>query len=192
MFGNEYEELILNLKKIPGLSKKQSEKIAFYILNLDYKELDSLINSMKNLNQNLNKCSSCNFITKNVKCDICLDLNRSRKILLVESDNDVIKMEKDKIFDGKYFVFNLEDKKQVEKDMFLLLEQTKNNQEIIISFSPTLQGITYANYIGAFLLENNNKIKISRIAFGIPVGSKIDYMDSFSIKESIENRKEIK
>ncbi|VEU59379.1 toprim domain-containing protein [Mesomycoplasma neurolyticum] len=192
MFGKEYDSLILNLKKIPGITKKQSEKIAFYILNLDYKELDILINSMQELNKNLNKCSTCNFITRNVKCEICLDANRSKRLLLVESDLDVIKLENSKIFDGKYFVFNFEDKESIENDLILLFSIFDDFNEIIISFSPTIQGIAYTNYISSILLKKNKNKKISKIAYGIPIGSKIDYMDSFSIKESIENRKEIK
>ncbi|WGI36318.1 toprim domain-containing protein [Mesomycoplasma lagogenitalium] len=191
MFGPEFEKLIESLKKIPGITKKQSEKVAFYILNLDYQTLNELINSMKTVNQNLNKCITCNFITKNIQCDICLDVSRTKKLLLIESNNDVIKMENNKIFDGKYFIFDYKNREELNQNLENLLKRIQEFSEIIISFSPTMEGLTFTNYLAKILLEKTNK-KISKISFGIPIGSSIDYMDEFSIKESIDNRKEIK
>ncbi|MBN3534589.1 toprim domain-containing protein [Mycoplasma procyoni] len=191
MFGPEFDELIENLKKIPSVTKKQSEKIAFYILNLDHEQLQKLTDSIKSVNQNLNQCVTCNFITKNKQCYICLDLNRRKNLLIVETNNDIIKLEKHNLFDGKYYIFDYKDKENLEKTTNKLLSVVDDFKEVIISLSPTIEGMTFSNYLEKLLADKTN-LKVSRIAYGIPIGATIDYMDENTIMESLKNRKEVK
>lgn len=193
MFGPEFEELIINLKKLPGVGKKQADKIAFYLLNLDYESLQQLQTSITQVNQKLNKCQKCNFITKNNICDVCLDVNRAKKILILESSSDMMKFEKNKLFNGRYFIFDsltLSSDKNKEKAINHLIDQLPFYNEVIISLSPTLEGMVFSNLLIKKL--ENYKIKVSKIAYGVPIGASIDYMDEMTLKESIENRKEIK
>ncbi|UWD33935.1 toprim domain-containing protein [Mesomycoplasma molare] len=191
MFGSEFDELILNLKKIPGITKKQAEKIAFYILDLNFSELEKITTSLINVNKNLNKCITCNFISKNKQCDFCLDPSRDKQLLILENNNEVLKIENSSIFKGKYFIYNIKDEKEIENNIKKIIDFSKNIDEIIISLSPTIEGLAATNLLISKLNKEINK-KISKISFGIPIGSSIDYMDSLSIKESINNRKEVK
>ncbi|MGZ9413617.1 toprim domain-containing protein [Mycoplasma sp. 480] len=190
MIGSEFNELVENLKKIPGITKKQAEKIAFYTLNLNYEELEKLLNSFKQLNQNLNKCISCNFISKNKQCDICLDEKREKKLLIIESDNELLKIEQSDFYKGKYFIFDIKNKENYQLEIEKILSFSSQFQEIIIALSPTIDGLKLTNLIHKNLKEKTKKIIISQIAFGIPMGASLDYMDIITIKESINNRKE--
>lgn len=193
MFGEEFENLIKNLKKMPGVGKKQADKIAFYLLNLDYKNLDELLTSISEVNKQLNKCAICNFITKNNICQVCLDPQREKIILVLESSSDMIKFENNKLFNGRYFIFDsltLTNPETKEKEIQKLISQLHSYKEIIISLSPNYEGIVFSNYLSQKLQKYN--IKISQIACGVPFGASIDYMDEITLKESIVNRREIK
>lgn len=193
------KDIIKYFTKLPGIGEKTAERLTFFLLK---KEKDFLINfgeGISNLKNILFICPECGYITENENkvCNICKDEQRDQSIIcIVEEINDVIAIENTNIFNGLYHILggklspmegitpdklNIENlKKRIDKNQI---------QEIIISTNFDLEGDATAMYLNN--LFKNKKIKISRIAKGLPTGSFLEYMDQSTLKEALEKRRDL-
>jgi recombination protein RecR len=199
---NEYAEplntLIEELKKIPGIGAKTAQRIAFYILELPQEEANGLAEAIKEAKRKVFSCSICNNITHVDPCQYCADSERSDEILcVVEEPFNIASIEKTGIYNGRYHVLlgslsPLEGRgpeelktekliKRIEKDRF---------KEVIIATNPTVEGEATALYLAKIL--KGFKVKLTRLAMGLPVGSDLDYADQVTIKKALEGRTELK
>ncbi|AIA29706.1 recombination protein RecR [Mycoplasmopsis californica HAZ160_1] len=182
------------LKKIPGISKKQAERISTFLLNSKPEFTDELCQKLQNIHIKIEFCPKCNFIKENNSCLNCDDTLKTNSLMIVESFATANKIDGLGIFLGYYFVlpYLLELKKQIEKNdynyeqLFSFVEK-HNFEEIIIVISPSLEGeMTTAHLTNLF---KEKSIKVSRAAIGMPMGSSLEYLDTFTIKQAINNRK---
>lgn len=185
------EEFITKIRKIPGTSRKQAEKIVAWILYSKDDEIYELSNYFKKLKDNISFCSFCNIPQENNNCYICNDTSRENKLLVVENPLIIEKLEKLSLFKGKYFVFKnlVKNEKSLDKfylDLSKLLKYCKNFEEVIFGISPTLEGEVTTNLIRKEF--EKFQINSSQLAIGIPIGASIDYMDEITLKFSIKNR----
>ncbi|WP_426461316.1 toprim domain-containing protein [Mycoplasma hafezii] len=186
------EEFIQKVRKIPGISKKQAEKIVLWILNNSEQDVFLLANDFKRVKENIQFCEICgNAKEKNQECDICSETDRDNILLVVENVGIIEKIEKAKFYYGKYFVFkNLikkeEDLPKIQEDIQRLIEHAKDFDEVILAISPTLDG-EITNAILKKKLRDRN-IKVSQLAIGLPLGSSVDYIDENTLRLSITNR----
>lgn len=192
MYGPQFEHLVHLLRQLPGVGKKQSEKIAFYILNLETTQLNQMLEVMRNLNVNFNRCSYCKNITQNPVCIICLDPKRNKKLMIVESVAELNKFEDIEVFEGKYFILEKDlatlIKNELNKEAFSeLAEYAQKFPEIILALSPTFEGEIISNFLTKIL--KNSKNQITKLANGIPVGAQVEYIDPFTLKQALINRK---
>ncbi|MCM8765159.1 MAG: recombination mediator RecR [Candidatus Omnitrophica bacterium] len=184
--------IIEQLKKLPGIGTKSAERIVEYFLKMDRVELVCFAENLKKLKENVKLCKLCSSISENDICDICKDPAREKKIAIVEEYKDLIALEKAG-FRGKYHVLggrinplekigpeNLSINKLIER-----LEK-ENFSEIIIATNPTPEGESTAIYLSGILKKRN--YSVSRLATGIPVGAEIEYIDSETLRKSIEHR----
>lgn len=187
----------LNLSKFPTIGSKTSLRMVLHIINQPFSETEELIDSIRNLKNNIKFCSICNSFTDNNDevCNICNSIERDSEILCVlEQPMDVVTLEQTGIYNGKYFVLkgvidvlNGIGPQDIELEkLFKYLRSSKHIKEIIIATNPTLKGETTANYIEEELKDYD--IKISRIAYGMPVGASIDYADVVTLKKSFDGR----
>ncbi|WP_029906371.1 toprim domain-containing protein [Mycoplasmopsis opalescens] len=191
------EKLNVLLKQIPGITKKTADKISTYLLNENDLFIGDLVESIHGMRSRINRCTKCNLYQEDNKCNNCDKPKNYDILMIVEDANIVNRIKEIEFFDGYYYVlpYLINTKENLTDDKFKYLHLKKyveehNFEEIIIVISPTLEGEITTNHL--LKLLSNTKIKITRAAIGMPMGSNIDYLDQFTIKQAIKNRNENK
>ncbi len=194
MSKNIIESTVKIVSKLPGMGPRIARKIVLSLaLNKD-KFLKPLIEYLNQLYDNIHKCQNCGNIDEGQICQICSDDKRDNSILcIVEEVADLWAIEKAKIFTGKYFVLggNLSaisgnSIENLNFDKLLSRISSENFNEIIIATSSTIDGQNTAHYIVDLLAEKN--LKITRLGYGIPVGSELDYLDEGTLSMALKTR----
>ena len=192
------EKLAKFFSLMPGIGIKMAYKLAFHILKLNENEVIEFTKTVLNAHKNTKKCLICQNYTENKICSICSDEKRDKSVIcIVESPKDVISFERTNAFFGRYHVlhglispFNGIGPKQLSiKELVLNIKNNSEIKEVILATSPTDEGETTAMYVAKVLKPFN--VTISRLAYGISVGSEIQYADSMTILKAIENRNKI-
>jgi len=190
--------LIEELRKIPGIGAKSAQRIAFYLLGLPSEEADGLAEAITQARRKIFYCSQCNNITHVDPCEICQDSGRHDTALcVVEEPFNISSIEKTGVFHGRYFVLlgtlaPLKGKGLDELGLEKLLKRVRAGhfQEIILATNPTVEGEATAVYLARILKEF--KVKLTRLAMGLPVGSEIDFADQVTMRKALEGRTELK
>lgn len=197
MYPAGIKKLIECLKNFPGIGEKSAERLAFALLNFDKEKQTSFIEAITEVRDKVKKCRICgNFCEADV-CDICLNNNREKNIIfVVEKPKDIYLFEKIGIFKGTYHVLDglispLDGINPDDINISSLVSRIEsgNVSEIILALKPSIEGETTMQYIKKIL--ENKKIKISKIATGIPLGTDIEYIDSLTLELALEERKNI-
>lgn len=194
-----FEDCVFELSKLPGIGKKTAMRLALYLLNKDLPDIERLSNTLINLKKNTKICKNCFGISESDICAICADTTRKSDIIcVVEEPKDVFIIEATGRYDGLYHVLGgkiapLDD---IGPDKLRINELIKrvesgNINEVLIATNPDIEGETTAIYIKK-RLSHINKLLITRIASGIPIGSHLEYADEVTILKSIENRREMR
>ncbi len=193
-----YPKTISNLiecfKKFPGIGEKTAERLALETLKLDDEIIELFSKSVKEVKEKTKKCKKCGSLSEEELCDICQNENRNHKIIcIVEDSKNVIQFEKIGVFKGVYHVLGglispLEGINPEDLSIKSLINRIndENPEEIILAIKPSIEGETTSLYIRK-LLEGVN-IKISKIAYGIPIGADIDYIDPMTLEIALEDR----
>lgn len=187
------DELIIKLNALPGITKKQAERLAYNLVSKNKEEAIEVAEAIEHALETIHPCETCGHLTDEKQCNICKDTNRLRILVIVESPLDVFKFEYSQSIRPYYHVLNglINVSEQVDfQDLNIknLKERSKNFSEIILALSPNLEGIVTANYIKS-LLEGK---KVTQLAQGIPLGAAMEYVDELTLKAALDNRKEVK
>ena len=196
-YPNSLNNLINCLKKLPSIGEKSAERLAFAIMNLDEDDIMLFSNSISDVKSKIKKCTLCGNITEEKLCSICANEKRDNSVIcVVEDSKKIITLEKIGSYSGVYHVLGglispSEGKgpKDIEIDSLVKKVKEGNVNEIILAISPTLEGETTALYISK-LLENTNVV-ISKIAYGIPIGADMEYLDPMTLSMALNNRNKI-
>lgn len=188
------EALINTLKGLPGVGEKTATRYAFYILNAKNKEIQELINAIKNVRAKLRLCSTCFHLTDVDPCAICSDPRRDgSRICVVETPLDLLAVEKGGNFKGLYHVLHgllspLDAIGPEDIRLRELIDRVRNEdvKEVILALNPTVEGEATATFIRDQLKDSG--AAVSRIAYGIPVGSSLEYADPLTLTRALENR----
>lgn len=181
------------LSSLPGISKKQAERLSFYLIKTDIINTENLVESIEAATSRIRKCSICNHITEDEVCDICQDTKRRKVLVIVENSTDVFKFEEAGKLKPHYHVLNglLNISKNMDMedlDIDGLHKRASEYKEVILALSPNLEGIVTANYLKDLLMD----CKVTQLAQGIPLGAAMEYVDELTLKAAIENRKAVK
>jgi recombination protein RecR len=187
-------ELIEEFQKMPTIGPKSAQRLAFYILSLENSEAQKISNAIKMVKEKMRYCSQCFNITVNDPCEICTSPKRDKTTLCVVSDpKDLISVEKTREYHGLYHILGgvispLDGMTPETLRIKELLHRIKDGQfkEIIMAINPTVEGEATMIYLGRLLSPLG--IKITRIAYGIPIGGNIDYADEMTLAKSFEGR----
>ena len=187
-----FQDLIEAFQRLPGVGYKSAERMAYAYLNLlpEYKEKFKMA---VNQFDRAKYCKICHNLSDEEECSICKDGTRDQSIICVVSDyKDVFAIEKSNSFNGKYHVLNgvISIKKgKLPQDLNIdsLLDRLDGVKEVIVATNPNLDGETTGMFI-AKLLEGK-EIKVTRLAYGLPMGGNIEYSDNITLAKSFENRK---
>ena len=197
----KYPSTILNLiecfKKLPGIGEKTAERLALSMLDMDDEVINLFSQSLKDVKTKIKRCSVCNNLSEEDKCQICRDNDKNKKLIcVVEEPKNVILFEKLNIFDGYYHVLDglispIDGINPEDINISSLIDRVKKDKitELILALKPSEEGETTSLYISK-LLEKED-VKITKIAYGIPMGAEMDYVDSLTLELALENRMDI-
>lgn len=193
-YPESIRKLIDVFKLLPGIGEKSGERLAFSILNFEKEQIDNFILALHSVNNSIDECDICGFIRENKKCIICDDKSRDNNILcIVESAKNIYSLEKSKKFNYKYHVLNglispIDGKSPEDLKIDNLIKRIEEEKikEVILALKPGIEGETTSLYILKLLKDKN--VLISKIAYGIPIGAEIEFLDPMTIENAIENR----
>ena len=196
-YPDSLKVLIDSFKKLPSIGEKTAERLSFAVMNMSEEDINSFSKAIVDVKIKIKKCSICGNITENKICDICSDSSRDSDIIcVVEDSKNIISLEKMGSYRGKYHVLNglispMDGKGPDDIMLDSLLQRIKkeNIKEIIIAVSPTLEGETTSLYISKLL--EPFKITVSKIAYGIPIGADMEYLDPMTLSMAMSNRNKI-
>ncbi|AZZ65419.1 recombination protein RecR [Metamycoplasma phocicerebrale] len=190
------QEIIILLKKIPGISSKQANKIINFFLENDIEFSKKLFEEIISLQKETTKCKQCLAYSNKEICDICLDKTRQKKLYVVSNNQDISKFESLDIPKGKYFVFsdiiNLKQPNlDIDKKISKLFSLCGKFDEIILALNSDFNGQVTMRYIEKKLRDEVKYNNVYQLSIGIPFGMSIEVVDPITLKQSIINKKKI-
>lgn len=198
---NIYPELLSTLieyfKKLPGIGERTAERYALALINLQDEELEEFSEYIKKIKTTLKECSICGHLTDNDICQICGDEARNHSLIcIVEDYKSIFMFEKTGKYNGVYHVLGglispIDGINPDDLNISNLIKRCKelDDAEIIIALRPTIEGDTTTLYLKKILA--NEKIKVTRLSYGIPMGAEIDYLDVLTLERALYDRKEV-
>lgn len=192
-----FTDLVNNLTLFPGVGEKTAERYVYSLCDKEPEEVENLANALIDFKKNIKYCEICGCLTDTDECDICSNTNRDRStICIVEDSKNVFFIEKTKKYNGLYHVLNgvispIEGKNPEDLNLYSLLNNriTMDIKEIIIALNPSIEGEVTSLYIQKVLEKYD--VKVSRLSYGIPMGSDIEYLDPIMISKAWDDRKVI-
>ena len=185
--------LIAEFGKLPSVGEKTAARYAYAILESSDEDVESLIDAIRNVKQNVHFCKICGAFTENEVCDICAT-RKAKTICVVKEPKDVSALEKVKGYDGVYHVLHgvISPMDRVGPDDIRikeLLARLDGVEEVILATNPDVEGEATAMYIARLIKPLG--IKVTRIARGLPEGSVIEYADESTLSRALSSRTEV-
>ncbi|MEK9774448.1 MAG: recombination mediator RecR [Candidatus Woesearchaeota archaeon] len=188
-------QLVDSLKCLPGVGPKSALRLAYFLLQRDRNSAQKLSISISNALEKLNACSLCNNFTELDICNLCGSASRDNSLLcIVEMPTDLLMMEQTNTYNGQYYILMgklspLDGIGPTELNLKKLIERIKksNFKEIILATNFTSEGNATAEYISTLLKAF--PYKVTRISRGLPMGGEIEFVDSGTLAQALEDRK---
>lgn len=196
-YAEPIERLINELTRLPGIGRKTAARLAFHILRIPKREAQELARGIIDVKEKIQLCSVCFNLTDRNPCRICNDSRRSDEVIcVVEEPNDLMAIEGAGDFNGKYHVLHgtLSPLEGVGPDDIKakeLMERLGSGKvkEVIMATNPNVEGGATALYLTKLIKPLG--VKVTRIAYGIPMGGDIEYTDGATLGKALEGRREI-
>ncbi len=197
------DNLIEELTRLPGIGRKTAQRLAFYILSMPDEEAKAIGRAIIEVKERARFCKECFNITDNELCHICRDPSRDRtRICVVEEPGDISVIERTGVFKGLYHVLlgtispldgggpeGVKMKELLARISHGVLGGEVTVEEVIIATNPNTKGELTAQYIREALKPY--KVRVTRIAYGLPMGSDIEFADEVTLGKALEGRREI-
>ena len=188
--------LIDNFNKIPGIGRKTAKRMAYSILKMSNSQVEEFADAITNAKQTIRYCKiCCNFTDKEI-CSVCSDNNRNKNVIcVVEEPKDVETFEKSQEYDFTYHVLHgtISPLNGIGPDQLCikeLIHRIKENvEEIIMACNPTVEGEATSMYLSKIIKPFG--VKITRLAYGIPMGANLEYADDVTLYRAIQGRCQI-
>lgn len=197
----EYIESLRRLSEkfgmLEGVGKKTAMRMAFSVLEMDDEEVESFAQALLDAKQKIHFCPVCQNLTDRELCPICADVTRDSSVICVVADaRTVLSMEKVREFRGVYHVLhglispmNGITPEQLKIKELLQRVEREPVKEIIVATNPTVEGEATAMYLSRLLRPLG--VKITRLAYGVPVGADLEYADEVTLFRALEGRREV-
>jgi recombination protein RecR len=190
------DRLVSEFQRLPGIGAKSASRLAYYLLRSPREEAERIASAITESRAAVRRCSVCNTLTEDDPCEICSDPQRDASLLcVVEEPGNVAAIEKTREFRGRYHVLwgALSPLRGIGPDEIdiggLVARVTPEIREVVLATNPNVEGETTALYIAKRLKTSG--VRVTRIAFGLPVGGDIEYADEVTMARSLENRREL-
>jgi recombination protein RecR len=188
-------QLIDSFKYLPGVGNKSAQRMAYYLLEKNRTGALNIANALQQAVEKVGNCQSCRLLTEQDLCEVCSDPLRDESILcVVETPADVYAIEQSTSYRGKYFVLMghlspLDGVGPEQLGLPLLFDKIKKSHltEVILATNTTVEGEATAHYIVEQL--QMYKVKVSRIAHGVPLGGELEYVDGSTLSHAFSGRK---
>ena len=189
--------LIEELKKLPGVGAKSAQRYAFHILRASDEDAAALAGAVQNLKASLRLCSICNNVTDVDPCAYCASPTRNQRVVcVVEEPTNIAAVERTRGYQGVYHVLHGTlsplhgvGPEQLRTSTLVGRVERGEVDEVILATSPTLEGEATADWLATAL--RGSKVRITRIATGVPAGSDIEYADEVTMARAMEGRRDI-
>ena len=196
-FPASLENLIDKFAALPGIGKKSAQRLAFYVLSLPDEEAKSFADAITTAKSSVHCCRICQNLTEGEVCQICASDRRDKSTICVVSEpRDVLSIERGREYNGTYHVLHgvLSPMSHVGPEDIRIKEllvraAEPGVEEVIMATNPDTEGEATAMYISRLLKPFN--IKVTRLAYGIPVGSNLEFADDATLNRAIEGRTEM-
>ncbi|MBQ8769379.1 MAG: recombination protein RecR [Oscillospiraceae bacterium] len=196
-FPAALQELSDQFARLPGIGGKTAQRLAFYVLSLPMEEAQSFADAIVAAKETVHTCPVCQNLTDREVCPICNDDSRDQSVICVVAEpKDVIAMERSREFNGVYHVLHgvispLNHVTQEDIRIKELLRRVGSGtvREVIMATNPDTEGEATAMYISRLLRPM--EVKVTRLAYGVPVGSQLEYADEVTLSRALEGRQEI-
>lgn len=196
-FAPSVENLIDEFAKLPGIGRKSAQRLAFHVLNLPKEQAQKFADAIMNAKETVHTCPKCQNLTDQELCPICSDPARDHSVICVVTDpKDVISFEKTREFRGVYHVLHgtISPLNHIGPDDIRIREllhrvAEEDIKEVIIATNPDTEGEATAMYIARLLRPFS--IRVTRLAYGIPVGGHLEYIDEVTLMRALEGRRDI-
>lgn len=191
------EELIRCLVKLPGVGEKTATRLALYMLRAPQEEMETLARAIIAVKREIRLCSLCFNFTDEQPCRICRDPKRDSGVLcVVEEPGDLMALEGSGHYRGRYHVLHgvISPLDGVGPDDLRVAElarrvEREGVREVILATNPSVEGEATAMYLAELLKPLG--VRVSRIAYGLPVGADVQYADSVTLGKALENRRDL-
>ena len=196
-FPAALQNLTDQFARLPGIGGKTAQRLAFYVLSLPEQEARGFSEAIIAAKKEVHTCPVCQNLTDRELCPICNDDMRDKSVICVGAEpKDVIAMERSREFSGVYHVLHgvISPLNHVTQDdikirELLQREASGDVREVIMATNPDTEGEATAMYISRLLRPM--EVKVTRLAYGVPVGSQLEYADEVTLSRALEGRQEI-
>lgn len=198
--GNEIlplQRLIEHFERLPGVGKKSAQRLAFHVLDMPREKAQSFAGAIIEAHEKIRRCKVCQNLTDAEECAICSGSGRDKSVIcVVEDPRDILAFERTKEYGGVYHVLHglispmdgVGPEQLYVKELVLRIQQG-GVAEVIMATNPTVEGEATATYLARLLKPMG--IKVTRLAYGIPVGGSLEYADEVTLYRALEGRNEI-
>lgn len=191
------EKLIEQFQKIPSIGRKTAQRMAFHVLDLTDEQAKEFADAIIDAHTKIHHCALCHNLTENELCPVCASPNRDHTtVCVMEEPRDVLALERTREFHGVYHVLHgaISPMNNIGPDQLTiksLVERAASGEikEVIMATNPTIEGDTTAMYISKLIKPFG--VKVTRLAYGIPVGADIEYADDVTLMRALSGRSEL-
>lgn len=196
-FPAALQELADQFSRLPGIGGKTAQRLAFYVLEMDMQSAQAFADAILEAKNTVHTCPVCQNLTDRQVCPICDDDSRDQGVICVVADpKDVIALERSREFNGVYHVLHgvISPLNHVTQDDIKIKEllgrvAAGGVREVIMATNPDTEGEATAMYISRLLRPL--EVKVTRLAYGVPVGSQLEYADEVTLSRALEGRQEM-
>lgn len=196
-FPAALQNLTDQFARLPGIGGKTAQRLAFHVLELPMEDAQSFADAIIDAKNTVHCCPVCQNLTDRDVCQICEDSMRDQSLICVVAEpKDVIALERSREFNGVYHVLHgvisplnhvTQDDIKIKELLYRVANQ--NVREVIMATNPDTEGEATAMYISRLLRPM--EVKVTRLAYGVPVGSQLEYADEVTLSRALEGRQEI-
>ena len=191
------QKLVEQFERLPGIGRKTAQRLAFHVLGLPKERAEEFAGAILDAHRLIKKCRICQNLTDSEICAICSDDKRDRSVIcVVEDPRDVVAFERTREYHGTYHVLHglISPMEGIGPDQLYIKEllarlQDGKVREVIMATNPTVEGEATAMYLARLLKPMG--LKVTRLAYGIPVGGNLEYADEVTLYRALEGRSEI-
>ena len=197
IFPAALQNLADQFARLPGVGSKTAQRLAFHVLSLPIEDAEEFADAILEAKKRVHSCPCCQNLTDRELCPICDDDTRDKSVICVVADpKDVIAMERSGEFRGVYHVLHgvISPLNHVTQDDIRIKEllkrvSTGEVREVIMATNPDTEGEATAMYISRLLRPM--EVRVTRLAYGVPVGSQLEYADEVTLSRALEGRQEM-